>query len=55
MSNTISTTFILAFNLSSSYFVLSLCRTGAFDFLFYFMLVKVAQCSLHLFEVTLDA
>ena len=30
VSNIISTTFILAFNLSSSNFVLSLCRTGAF-------------------------
>ena len=43
MSNTISIVFILAFSLSSSYFALI------------FMLVKVAQCSLHLFEVPLDA
>ena len=36
VSNTISTMFILAFSLSSSYFALSLCRTHAFDFLFCF-------------------
>ena len=55
MSNTISTIFILAFSLSSSYFALSLCRIGAFDFLFSFMLLKVVQCYLHLFEVSLDS
>ena len=36
VSNTISTVFILAFSLSSSYFALSLFRIGAFDFLFCF-------------------
>ena len=36
VSNTISTMFILAFSLSSSYFALSLYRTGAFDFLLCF-------------------
>ena len=36
MSNTISTLFILASSLSSSYFALSLCRIGAFDFLLCF-------------------
>ena len=36
MSNTISTIIILDFSLSSSYFALSLCRIGAFDFMFYF-------------------
>ena len=36
LSNTISTIFILACTLSSSYFALSLCRIGSFDFLFYF-------------------
>ena len=46
---------ILAFSLSSSYFALSLCRIGAFEFLLCFMLLKVVQCSLHLFEVSLDA
>ena len=55
MSNTISTVFILASSLSSLHFALSLCRTGAFDFLFYFYAYEVAQCSLHLFEVPLDA
>ena len=55
LSNTISTIFILACSLSSSYFSLSLCKIGAFDFLFCFMLFKVVQCSLHLFEVSLDA
>ena len=55
LSNTINTVFILAFSLSTSYFALSLCRIGAFDFLFCFMLLKVVQCSLHLFEVSLDA
>ena len=49
VSNTISTVFILAFGLSSSYFTLSLCRISAFDILFYFMHLKVVQCSLHLF------
>ena len=55
VSNTISTVFILVFSLSSSYFSLSLCRIGAFDFIFVSMLLKVVQCSLHLFEVSLDA
>ena len=36
MSNIISTVFILAFSLYSSYFALSLCRIGTFDFLFCF-------------------
>ena len=44
MSSTISTVFILAFSLFSSYFALSLCRIGAFDFLF-------VLCSLRLFNV----
>ena len=46
MSNTISTVFILAFSLSSSYFALSLCRIGAFDFLFYFYALE--GCSMFL-------
>ena len=55
MSNTISTVFMLAFSLSSSYFSLSLCRIGAFDFLFCFYALEGVQCSLHLSEVSLDA
>ena len=55
MSNTISTVFILAFSLSISYFALSLCRIGALDFLYVSMLLKIVQCSFHIFEVSLDA
>ena len=46
MSNTISTIFILTFSLSSSYFALSLCRIGAFDFLLCFYALE--GCSMFL-------
>ena len=46
LSNTISTVFILAFSLSSSYFAFSLCKIGAFDFLFCFY--SLEGCSMFL-------
>ena len=46
ISNTISIVFILVFILSSSFFALSLCRIGAFDFLFCFYALK--GCSMFL-------
>ena len=46
LSNTISPVFILAFSLSSLYCALSLCRIGAFDFLFCFYALE--GCSLFL-------
>ena len=46
MSNIISTIFILAFSLSSSYFDFSLCRIGAFDFILCFYVLE--GCSMFL-------
>ena len=55
MSNTISTTFILAFSLLACILSLVCVERVLLTFFSIFMLVKVAQCSLYLFEVPLDA